>query len=68
MSLENSLLIMVITSAFGMGYFVYGKKQAKVVPLLSGILLCFYPYFVTNLLPSLLLGGVLIVLPWVLKI
>ena len=55
MSLDaNGLMIGVIAGAVGLGYFVYGKKQGKLVPLISGIALMVYPYFVSN--PWLLLG------------
>ena len=44
----TSLVISVIASAIGAGYFVYGKRQAKIIPLLCGIGLCVFPYFVSS--------------------
>ena len=32
----------------GMGYFMYGKKAARMYPLIAGLLMCVYPFFVTN--------------------
>jgi hypothetical protein len=38
-----------------LGYFIYGRKQRAVVPLLCGIALMVFPYFVSN---GLLLAGI----------
>ena len=46
----NSLWVGVVAGAIGMGYFIYGKRQAKYVPMIAGMLLCVYPYFVESLL------------------
>ena len=45
----NSLIIGIIAGAFGAAYFMYGKRQMKMVPMTSGVLLCVYPYFTDNL-------------------
>jgi hypothetical protein len=50
-----------------MGYFVYGKKQQSPVPLFTGLALCIYPYFVEGLVLSILVGVVLIILPFVVR-
>jgi len=50
-----------------MGYFVYGKKQQRVVALLSGVLLCVFPYFVSNVILMVLVGFVLIALPFIVR-
>jgi len=42
----NALIVGIFTGALGVGYFIYGKRQAKFVPLIAGMLLCVYPYFV----------------------
>jgi hypothetical protein len=34
--------------AVGTGLFIYGKKQSRWPQLVGGILLCIYPYFVSN--------------------
>lgn len=61
-----TLLIAIFTGAFGMGYFVYGKREQKAVPLVSGVLLCIYPYFVDGVLWSILIGIVLLASPFLL--
>jgi hypothetical protein len=54
--------------SFGLGYFVYGKKQKAVVPLVCGIALMVFPYVVTNTILLVSIGGVLMALPFFLKI
>jgi len=53
----TSLAIGVLTGAIGVAYFIYGKRQTKFVPLLAGMLLCVYPYFVDSV-PWLVVIGV----------
>jgi hypothetical protein len=60
----NSLLVGVIAGAVGMGYFVYGKRQARAVPMVSGILLCIYPYFTESLVWLIAVGVVLAAAPF----
>jgi predicted cobalt transporter CbtA len=61
----NSLVISIIAGAIGMGYFIYGKRQAKYAPMIAGVLLCVYPYFTENLLWLSVIGVVLLVAPFV---
>jgi hypothetical protein len=63
----NTFLIGSIAGTIGVGYFVYGKKQAKVVPMVCGALLCIYPYFIENLWITLVVGVVLGLVPVFLK-
>lgn len=55
----------MLFGAIGLGYFVYGKKQAAVLPLLCGIGLMVFPYFVSGTWWILLVGGVLMAVPWI---
>ena len=68
MDMGTLLLSSTIFGSVGVGYFIYGKKQAQFVPLLSGIGLCVYPYFVSNIYLNFSLGTVLVILPWVIKL
>ncbi len=61
----NGLLIGIFTGAIGMGYFIYGKRQAKFVPLIAGMLLCIYPYFVDSVLWLCVVGVLLMAAPFV---
>lgn len=62
-----SLIAGVVTGAIGVGYLVYGKRQQRLVPFLAGIGLCAYPYMVDGLLLTVLIGVVLIALPFIVK-
>ena len=59
----NAFLVGSIAGAIGVGYFVYGKKQAKPVPMVCGALLAVYPYFVDSLWLTLGLGVALCLVP-----
>ena len=58
----------VIFGSIGLGFFVYGKKQKAVIPLLSGIALMVFPYFISNLYILIFSGIVLVALPYFIKI
>ena len=61
----TTLLIGMIAGVFGVAYFVYGKKQAKLSALVSGVLLCVYPYFIEDTLLLCVIGVVLLAAPFV---
>ena len=60
----SSLLWGVLFGSIGIGYFLYGKRQRHAVALVSGVLLCVFPYFVSNTLLTILLGALLMALPY----
>ena len=60
-----SLALSFLFGLFGMAYFVYGKKQGELVPMLAGGVLCFYPYFVANLTLMVIVGVALMAAPFV---
>jgi hypothetical protein len=64
---ENALIWGLLFSAFGLGYFVYGKKQKRGVPFASGIGLMVFPYFVSNSWLMVLIGAALLALPYFLR-
>jgi hypothetical protein len=45
---EAQLLWGLVFGSIGLGFFLYGKKQRSVVPLVCGLALMIYPYFVAN--------------------
>jgi len=59
------LLIGMMAGVFGVAYFVYGKRQAKLVPLIAGVLLCVYPYFLESVLWLSVVGILLLAAPFV---
>ena len=58
------LLWGVLFGAIGAGYMLYGRKQGAPVPLLCGLALAVYPYFVSNTVLLVMIGVVLALLPY----
>ena len=54
----------LIFGSIGLGYFVYGKKQKKMVSLASGIGLMVIPYGISNVMVLLLVSLALMALPY----
>ena len=61
----NSLLVGLIAGVFGVAYFVYGKRTGKFTPMIVGVLLCIYPYFIDSLLWLIVVGVLLLAAPFV---
>jgi hypothetical protein len=59
-----TLLWGMLFGAIGVGYFVYGKRQAMIVPLVCGIALMVYPWFVSGSLLTVIVGAVLMAIPY----
>ena len=60
-----NLLFGIVAGAIGVGYFMYGRRQTKFAPLIAGILLCVYPYFVDSVVWLSVIGLVLVAAPFV---
>lgn len=58
------LMLSMLFSSFGVGYFIYGKKQGKPLVLLVGIALSVYTFFVSDLTLICVVGVALMALPW----
>lgn len=54
----------LIFSSIGLGYFMYGKSQRSPAPLICGMALMIYPYFVSNMLVLAILGLALTAAPY----
>ena len=63
----STLVVGLLAGALGMGYIVYGKWQARFVPLVAGILLCVYPYFTDSAGWQIGIGLALAAAPFVLR-
>jgi hypothetical protein len=63
----SSLLWGVLFGSIGLGFFVYGRRQRVVVPLVCGVALMIFPYFVSNTVLLVALGVVLIAIPYFLR-
>jgi hypothetical protein len=59
------LLWGLVFGSVGTGYFVYGKKQGAVVPLLCGFALVVLPWIVSGAWSLALVGALLVALPFV---
>jgi len=57
----------MIFGSIGTGYFIYGKKQQNTIALITGLLLAVYPYFVSNWVLVILIGVVLMSVPFIIK-
>lgn len=67
---NNPTLMMwsLLFGAFGMGYFMYGKRQRSPVPFVAGIILMVYTFFVTNVYLVVLIGVALIATPYFVRL
>ena len=63
-----TLLWGLLFSSIGMGFFLYGRKQTRPVPLVCGIVLMIYPYFVPSTIWLVGIGVVLCALPYFVRI
>jgi hypothetical protein len=61
------LLWGLLFGSIGLGYFIYGKKQRAPVPLVCGLGLMIFPYFVPNTMLLIGVGAVLIAIPYFLR-
>jgi len=61
---ESSLLWGVLFGSCGFGFFLYGKNQRAVVPLLCGLALMIFPYFVSNTWLLVGIGAALMLIPY----
>jgi len=66
---STSVLIWgMVFGAIGLGFFIYGKKQKAVVPLAVGIALFIFPYFISDITMLVIVGAILVVLPYFVRI
>jgi membrane protein DedA with SNARE-associated domain len=64
----SQLLWGLLFSSIGLGFFLYGKKQRAVVPLVCGLAMMIYPYFVPNAVALVAIGVVLAAIPYFLRL
>jgi hypothetical protein len=56
-----------IFSMLGFVFFVYGKKQTLIVPMICGMALMLYPYIVSSAVWMVLIGVVLSAIPYFIR-
>ncbi len=59
------LVLSLVFSTIGFGYFRYGKRQGDSLPLVVGVMLMVYPYFITSPLAVVVVGLLLMAGPFV---
>jgi len=62
------LLWGLLFSSIGLGFFLYGKKQRALVPLVCGLVLMIYPYFIPNVIALVAIGVALTAVPYFFKL
>ena len=60
----SSLLWGLLFGSVGFGFFIYGKKQKSVVPLVCGLVLMVFPYFISNVVLLVAIGITLVAVPY----
>jgi hypothetical protein len=58
----------MLFGSIGLGFFIYGKKQQVVVPLVCGVALMVFPYFVSGTAWLVIIGVVLMAVPYFVKV
>jgi hypothetical protein len=64
---EAELLWGVLFSSIGLGYFIYGRRQGKTIPLLCGVALMAYPYFMPNVPALVIIGAIFVAVPYFIR-
>ena len=65
---QANILWGLLFGSIGLGFFLYGRKQQSVVPLISGLLLMAYPYFIPNTPLLVVIGAVLVAVPYFVRL
>jgi len=68
METESMLLWGLLFGSAGLGFFVYGRRQEKLVPKYCGIALMVFPYFVPSVAWLVGVGLALLALPYFLRV
>ena len=65
MSFDPTLLFLsLVTGGIGLVLFVYGRKQQRWPQLAAGLALMIYPYFVSTVTTTLVVGGAIVAALW----
>jgi hypothetical protein len=58
----------LVFGSAGIGYFMYGKRQKRMMPYICGLGLMVFPYFITNTLILVGAGLILLALPYFIRV
>ena len=64
----SSLLLGLLFSSIGLGFFIYGRRQKVATPLLCGLALMVYPYFISSNALLIAIGVALMAIPYFVRI
>lgn len=59
------LFINILISLIGSAYFIYGKNITDFNFMIFGVLLMVYPYFISDLIGSLVIGTIFLIGPFI---
>jgi hypothetical protein len=62
--MQAVLLWGLLFGSIGLGYFIYGTRQRAAVPLVCGVALMIFPYFVSNQALLAVIGALIIAIPY----
>ena len=62
------LLLGVLFSSIGFGFFLYDKKKKVIIPLVCGLVLMIFPYFIDQTLLLIGIGTALSILPYFIRL
>jgi hypothetical protein len=63
----TTLMVSLLFGALGMGFFMFGKKEGRMVPLFVGVALMVVPYFIANVIVLLIACALLTAVPFVVR-
>jgi hypothetical protein len=63
-----TLMFSTLFGSIGVGFWIYGRKQQKAIPLFVGIALSVFPFFVSNPIAVFAIGIGLCALPFFVSI
>jgi hypothetical protein len=65
---ESTLLWGILFGSIGLGYFIYGKREKVIVPMVCGLVLMVFPYFVEGTTTLVAIGAALAVTPYFVRL
>ena len=64
----SSLILGLLFGSVGLGFFIYGRRQRALVPLLCGLALMVVPYFIPNAWLLFAVGFFLVAVPYFVRV
>lgn len=58
----------LLFGSIGLGFFIYGRKNARTMPFVCGLGLMVFPYFISTTLPMVAIGCALMALPYFVRL